>query len=93
LKGTCSFLLFAKKQKKNLFLLLLLKFLIGIIKTVVAMEKGIIPGNLHFQTPNPDIDFNGMHLSVVSKTIPWPSCETKVRIRRREGKRERGWKR
>ena len=42
------------------------------------MEKGIIPGNLHFQTPNPDIDFDGMHLSVVSKTIPWPTCDIKV---------------
>ena len=42
------------------------------------MEKGMIPANLHFQTPNPDIDFDGMHLSVVAKTIPWPACSVKV---------------
>lgn len=50
----------------------------GIIKTVLAMEKGVIPGNLHFKTPNPDIDFVGSHLSVVDKTIPWPACTIKV---------------
>jgi acyl transferase domain-containing protein len=57
----------------------------------VAMEKGVIPANLHFQTPNPDIDFTGMHLSVVAKTIPWPSCEKKVR--RRDEEREIGERR
>eukprot|EP00026_Physarum_polycephalum_P000042 Phypoly_transcript_00042.p1 GENE.Phypoly_transcript_00042~~Phypoly_transcript_00042.p1 ORF type:complete len:1769 (+),score=236.41 Phypoly_transcript_00042:758-5308(+) len=52
--------------------------LTGIIKTVVAMEKGLIPGNLHFSTPNPSIDFIGMRLCVVSTTIPWPNCEKKI---------------
>lgn len=44
------------------------------------MEKGVIPGNLHFKTPNPDIDFVNTHLSVVDKTTAWPNCNIKVRI-------------
>lgn len=26
----------------------------GMIKTIMAMEKGVIPGNPTFQTPNPE---------------------------------------
>jgi acyl transferase domain-containing protein len=42
------------------------------------MEKGIIPGNLHFHVPNPQIDFDGLNVSVVGKNTPWPDCQIKV---------------
>lgn len=48
------------------------------IKSVIAMEKGVIPANLHYLSPNPNIDFEGMHLSVVSELTPWPQCDRKV---------------
>jgi acyl transferase domain-containing protein len=52
----------------------------GVIKTVLAMENDMIPGNLHFNTPNPQIDFEGLHLAVVGKNTPWPKCNIKVRV-------------
>jgi acyl transferase domain-containing protein len=50
----------------------------GLIKAVLSMEKGIIPGNLHFHVPNPQIDFDGLNVSVVGKNTPWPDCQIKV---------------
>jgi acyl transferase domain-containing protein len=52
---------------------------LGLIKTILSIEKGVIPGNLHFNTPNPQIDFVGMNISVVGKNTPWPDCKVKVR--------------
>lgn len=41
-------------------------------KVVIAMEEGVIPANLHFKTPNPDIPglLNGQ-LKVVDTNLPW----------------------
>ncbi len=36
------------------------------------MKHGQIPPSLHFETPNPRIDFAGLHLRVVSDLQPWP---------------------
>lgn len=51
--------------------------LAGVIKAVLAMEHGVIPANLHFQTPNPDIDFDGMRLKVTGTKTPWPACSVR----------------
>ncbi|XP_044766742.1 fatty acid synthase-like [Coccinella septempunctata] len=46
--------------------------LCSIAKILIAMEAGIIPANLHFQNPNPDIPgLTDGRLKVVSKAQPW----------------------
>ncbi|KAK7959096.1 Beta-ketoacyl synthase [Apiospora aurea] len=44
----------------------------GLIKAVLAVEHGIIPGNPTFETPNPAIDFNASKLLSSKATTPWP---------------------
>jgi acyl transferase domain-containing protein len=42
----------------------------GLVKAVLAVRDGVIPANLHFDTPNPQIDFAGFEVPV--KTTQWP---------------------
>ena len=51
----------------------------GFIKTVLAVQRGRIPQNLHFQTPNPHIPFDQMRLKVVAEHREWPPVR---RVRR-----------
>ncbi len=44
----------------------------GLIKAVLALNQGLIPGNIHFKTPNSFIDFDSYKLSVVDKPTPIP---------------------
>lgn len=37
------------------------------------LERGIIPPNIHFNNPNPKIDFNKHHLQVPTSVMPWPN--------------------
>jgi acyl transferase domain-containing protein len=39
--------------------------LAGVIKTVLALEKGLIPPNLNFETPNPAIDMKMLNIKVM----------------------------
>lgn len=43
------------------------------LKVVLALEKGIIPGNPTFETPNPNIDFLNLRLLPSRATTRWPS--------------------
>ncbi|KAK5987499.1 Hybrid PKS-NRPS synthetase pynA [Cladobotryum mycophilum] len=45
--------------------------LAGVIKTTLALQKGIIPPNMHFKTPNPKIDFENWKIAVPTKMIEW----------------------
>lgn len=45
---------------------------VGFIKTVMAVNRGTIPGNLHFRTPNPHIPFEQLRLEVVAAEQQWP---------------------
>ncbi|XP_050301861.1 fatty acid synthase [Anthonomus grandis grandis] len=46
--------------------------LCSLAKIVIAMEQGVIPGNLHFKSPNLDIPaLSDGRLKVVSKNEPW----------------------
>jgi acyl transferase domain-containing protein/acyl carrier protein len=47
----------------------------GFIKTVLAVQRGHIPPNLHFQTPNPHIPFEDLRLKVVAQPTDWPSVD------------------
>ncbi|MCX2950139.1 acyltransferase domain-containing protein [Lentzea sp. NEAU-D7] len=44
----------------------------GFIKTVLALGNRSIPASLHFETPNPHIDFDGLRLRVAAQRTPWP---------------------
>ncbi|WP_176559823.1 type I polyketide synthase [Teichococcus rhizosphaerae] len=36
----------------------------GLLKAMLVLERGAVPPNLHFSTPNPDIDFAGLNIRV-----------------------------
>lgn len=44
----------------------------GLAKVVLALEHELIPGDLHFQTPNPSVDWARYPLKVVDANTPWP---------------------
>ncbi|EQB57536.1 beta-ketoacyl synthase domain-containing protein [Colletotrichum gloeosporioides Cg-14] len=52
----------------------------GLMKVVLALEHGIIPGNPTFVTPNPNIDFVGSRVRPTRMSIKWP--ETSLDVRR-----------
>ncbi|MEJ2743060.1 MAG: type I polyketide synthase, partial [Gammaproteobacteria bacterium] len=43
----------------------------GLIKVALCLKHRAIPPNLHFQQPNPDIDFAKLKLQVVTEMTPW----------------------
>src|SRR4029077_5962343 len=45
----------------------------GFIKAVLAVQRGRIPANLGFQTPNPHIPFENLRLKVVAEPTDWLS--------------------
>ncbi|KAL9013538.1 MAG: hypothetical protein Q9173_001776 [Seirophora scorigena] len=46
----------------------------GLMKTVMAIEKGVVPGNPTFENPSPKIDFAGLKVRATRTAIPWPNC-------------------
>ncbi|KAI1421079.1 hypothetical protein F5Y12DRAFT_790457 [Xylaria sp. FL1777] len=46
--------------------------LAAVIKCVLAMEKGMIPPSINFETPNSKIKFDEWRLRVVTKLEQWP---------------------
>jgi acyl transferase domain-containing protein/ubiquinone/menaquinone biosynthesis C-methylase UbiE/acyl carrier protein len=44
----------------------------GLIKLALSLKHGVIPASLHFETPNPNIDFARLRLRVQDQTGPWP---------------------
>ena len=47
----------------------------GIIKTVLCLEQGELPRNLHFHQINPEISLEGTRLAIPTENIPWPRSE------------------
>ena len=47
----------------------------GLIKVALAMKHQELPASLHFQTPNPEIDFEALKLRVQREAGPWPGPE------------------
>ena len=45
---------------------------VGLIKTALALKHGSIPASLHFNSPNPQIDFAATPFYVSSKLSEWP---------------------
>ncbi|KAL9047293.1 MAG: hypothetical protein Q9214_000093 [Letrouitia sp. 1 TL-2023] len=46
--------------------------LAGVMKAVLAIEHGQIPATIGLANPNPNIDFDGAKVKVVTETTPWP---------------------
>ena len=46
--------------------------LASIVKTVLCLEKARIPPQMHFNRPNPSIDFRNMQ--VTTAVVPWPAA-------------------
>ena len=44
----------------------------GVIKAVLAMNRGVIPRHLHFSTPRPEIDWERLPLKVTATPTDWP---------------------
>lgn len=44
----------------------------GIIKTLLAMKRGMIPKHLHFERPNPHMDWHRLPVEVTSEAMDWP---------------------
>lgn len=45
----------------------------GLIKTILLLKHGRIPASLHFETPNPNIDFAALKLRVPVEGEPFPN--------------------
>lgn len=43
----------------------------GLIKAVLACSAGVIPANLHFTAPHPEIDLAGSPFFIPVKSVPW----------------------
>ncbi len=50
----------------------------GLIKTVLALQHGEIPANLHFTRLNPHIDLSGTRLRIASAPTTWRSTGPRV---------------
>ena len=44
----------------------------GIIKVVLAMKRGVIPKQLHFRDPNPNLEWDRLPVRVVADMVDWP---------------------
>ena len=47
----------------------------GLLKAVLAVKHRRIPASLHFDAPNPAIDFRGLKIDVPTRIRPWPDHE------------------
>ncbi|GAA4352174.1 hypothetical protein GCM10023165_41020 [Variovorax defluvii] len=47
----------------------------GLIKTALALHSEVIPASLHYEAPNPAIDFEATPFTVNSTLRPWPRAE------------------
>ncbi|ASU41399.1 hypothetical protein hmeg3_11695 [Herbaspirillum sp. meg3] len=45
----------------------------GLIKTILALQHGVLPPSLHFSAPNPHVDFTAASISVVGAAQAWPT--------------------
>lgn len=47
----------------------------GLIKILLSMQHDIIPANLHFNTPNTKIDWNGIPVEIPVDSRPWKHAD------------------
>ncbi len=44
----------------------------GLLKVLLAMREGVIPKHLHFERPNPRLDWDALPVRVTNEATPWP---------------------
>ncbi|KAL8683912.1 MAG: hypothetical protein Q9186_000123 [Xanthomendoza sp. 1 TL-2023] len=49
----------------------------GLLKTILSIENGIIPGTPTFVTPNPKIDFQTLKVRASRTALPWPKTDVR----------------
>ncbi|MFV8754834.1 SDR family NAD(P)-dependent oxidoreductase [Nannocystaceae bacterium ST9] len=47
----------------------------GFMKTALALHHRMLPGNLHFERPNPHIPFEALHIKVQAALEGWPATD------------------
>ncbi|MBP2707748.1 SDR family NAD(P)-dependent oxidoreductase [Microbispora sp. RL4-1S] len=52
----------------------------GLIKVVQSLRHDLIPGTLHYRSPNPEIDFANSPFRVTAAPTPWPRTADRPRI-------------
>ena len=52
----------------------------GLIKAVLVMQRGVIPKHLHFNDPNPSVDWNDLPLQVTSSMMDLPARDGRPRL-------------
>ena len=66
--------LLAGAVKSNLGHLEAAAGVVGLIKATLAVNRGSIPANLHFETPNSHIPFDQLRLKIVDQQTDWPQA-------------------
>ncbi|MEV5835293.1 MupA/Atu3671 family FMN-dependent luciferase-like monooxygenase [Nocardia sp. NPDC052112] len=51
----------------------------GLIKAVLALEHGIIPGTVHFREPNPNFEWDRSPFAVNASVVEWPRSRAQRR--------------
>ena len=46
----------------------------GMVKVLLAMREGVIPRHLHFETPNPRVEWDALPLRVTAEAMEWPEA-------------------
>jgi len=44
----------------------------GLIKTILSIDRGVIPPQIHFDEPNPHVPWSRLPLQIVTDPTPWP---------------------
>lgn len=52
----------------------------GFIKAVLVLQRGVIPKHLHFNNPNPSIDWNAIPLKITSTQMDLPARNGRPRL-------------
>ncbi len=50
----------------------------GLIKVLLSMQHGQIPGQMNFETPNPHIAWDKIPVEVLTRTTDWPAAENRI---------------
>ena len=51
----------------------------GLIKVLLAMQRGVIPKQLHFENPNPHVEWDKLPVRVTSEPTAWPPADDRPR--------------
>ncbi|KAJ3499830.1 hypothetical protein NLG97_g19 [Lecanicillium saksenae] len=53
----------------------------GILKATMSLQHKVIPPNMHFNTPNPEIDFQARKLHIPTETLNWRRKHKNIPLR------------